>query len=29
MNPVYLLAGIVAMALLIYLTLALFKPESF
>ncbi len=29
MNPVYIIAGVIAVALLIYLFLALLKPESF
>jgi K+-transporting ATPase KdpF subunit len=29
MNPLYIIAGIVAVALLIYLILALLKPEWF
>jgi len=29
MNPVYIIAGVIAGALLIYLFVALLKPESF
>jgi len=29
MNPVYLVSGIIALALLIYLLVALLKPEIF
>jgi K+-transporting ATPase KdpF subunit len=29
MNPVYIIAGVIAVALLIYLFVALLKPESF
>jgi K+-transporting ATPase KdpF subunit len=29
MNPVYVVAGLIAVALLIYLFLALLKPEKF
>ena len=29
MNPLYLIAGLIAVALLIYLILALLKPEWF
>jgi K+-transporting ATPase KdpF subunit len=29
MNPLYLIAGIIAVALLVYLLLALLKPEWF
>ncbi|MCC6263944.1 MAG: K(+)-transporting ATPase subunit F [Bryobacterales bacterium] len=29
MNPLYLLGGGIAIALLVYLFVALFKPESF
>jgi K+-transporting ATPase KdpF subunit len=29
MNPLYLIAGLIAVALLVYLVLALLKPEWF
>ena len=29
MNPMYLVGGILAVALLVYLTVALMKPEKF